>query len=66
VRYTWTTPYSCEVASRLLLTRGNTFNHSPEATTWPQCERWVESGKLNADSLTTMLVRKADMHDYEA
>jgi len=25
----------------------------------------VESGKLNADSLTTMLLRKADIHDYE-
>jgi hypothetical protein len=25
----------------------------------------VESGKLTADSLTTMLLRKADIHDYE-
>src|SRR5882724_210150 len=57
--------------TRLLLERGADPNeeetpyHSPESYDNGAVRALVESGKLNADSLTTMLVRKADMHDYD-
>lgn len=56
--------------TRLLLERGADPNeeetpyHSPESYDNSALKALVESGKLNADSLTTMLLRKADMHDY--
>jgi ankyrin repeat protein len=57
--------------TRLLLKRGGDPNdsetpyHSPENYDNAALHALVESGKLNADSLTTMLLRKADVHDYE-
>ncbi|HEY2499224.1 MAG TPA: ankyrin repeat domain-containing protein [Candidatus Angelobacter sp.] len=57
--------------TRLLLARGADPNeeetpyHSPEAHDNSALHVLVESGKLNADSLTTMLLRKADMHDFD-
>lgn len=56
--------------TRLLLERGADPNaeetpyHSPESYDNGAVRALVESGKLNAESLTTMLLRKADMHDY--
>jgi ankyrin repeat protein len=55
--------------TRLLLERGADPNdgetpyHAPENYDNSALEVLVESGKLTADSLTTMLVRKADWHD---
>jgi ankyrin repeat protein len=55
----------------LLLDRGADPNdeetpyHSPESYDNAALHVLVESGKLNAESLTTMLLRKADMHDYD-
>jgi ankyrin repeat protein len=57
--------------TRLLLARGGDPNddetpyHAPESYDNAALEVLVESGKLNADNLTTMLLRKADWHDYE-
>ncbi|HEV7674977.1 MAG TPA: ankyrin repeat domain-containing protein [Candidatus Angelobacter sp.] len=57
--------------TRLLLERGADPNeeetpyHSPEGYDNGAVRALVESGKLNAESLTTMLLRKADMHDYD-
>lgn len=57
--------------TRLLLDRGADPNdeevayHSPETLDNAAMEALVESGKLNDDSLATMLLRKADGHDYE-
>jgi ankyrin repeat protein len=57
--------------TRLLLERGADPNeeetpyHSPESYDNGAVRALVESGKLNADSLTTMLLRKADIHDYD-
>jgi ankyrin repeat protein len=57
--------------TRLLLERGADPNeeetpyHSPESYDNGAVRALVESGKLNAESLTTMLLRKADMHDYD-
>ena len=57
--------------TRLLVERGANPNddevpyHSPETYDNGALEVLVESGKLTADSLTTMLVRKHDWHDYE-
>ncbi|HXO39111.1 MAG TPA: ankyrin repeat domain-containing protein [Candidatus Acidoferrum sp.] len=57
--------------TRLLLERGADPNdeetpyHSPESYENSAVRALVESGKLSAESLTTMLLRKADMHDYE-
>jgi ankyrin repeat protein len=57
--------------TRVLLERGGDPNdretpyHSPESYDNAALRVLVESDKLNADSLTTMLLRKADIHDYE-
>jgi ankyrin repeat protein len=57
--------------TRLLLERGGDPNdvetayHSPENYDNSALHVLVESGKLTADSLTMMLIRKADIHDYE-
>ena len=57
--------------TRLLLDRGADPNdgetpyHTPETYDNAAMKVLVESGKLNADNLTTMLLRKADWHDYE-
>ena len=57
--------------TRLLLQRGGDPNdtetpyHSPESYDNSALHALVESGKLTPDSLTTMLLRKADVHDYE-
>lgn len=57
--------------TRLLLERGAEPNdeevpyHAPETYDNSALEILVESGKLNADSLATMLLRKADWHDFE-
>jgi ankyrin repeat protein len=57
--------------TRQLLERGADPNeeetpyHTPENHDNAALKVLVESGKLNADSLTTMLLRKADMHDYD-
>jgi ankyrin repeat protein len=57
--------------TRLLLERGADPNeeetpyHAPESFDNSAIRVLVESGKLNEESLTTMLLRKADMHDYE-
>jgi ankyrin repeat protein len=57
--------------TRLLLERGADPNdvetpyHSPESYDNSALHALVESSKLTADSLTTMLLRKADIHDYE-
>ena len=57
--------------TRLLLERGADPNdeevpyHAPEGYDNATLEVLVESGKLTADSLTWMLLRKADWHDYD-
>jgi ankyrin repeat protein len=57
--------------TRLLLERGADPNdneapyHVPETYDNAAMRVLVESGKLTDDSLTTMLLRKADWHDYE-
>lgn len=57
--------------TRLLLERGADPNdgevpyHSPETHDNAALKVLVESGKLSAVSLATMLLRKADWHDYE-
>jgi ankyrin repeat protein len=57
--------------TRLLLERGADPNevetpyHVPESYDNAALKVLVESGKLNADSLTMMLLRKADIHDYD-
>jgi ankyrin repeat protein len=57
--------------TRLLLERGADPNevetpyHVPESYDNSALKVLVESGKLNTDSLTTMLLRKADIHDYD-
>jgi ankyrin repeat protein len=57
--------------TRLLLARGAEPNdgevvyHTPETYDNAALQVLVESGKLNADSLATMLLRKADWHDYD-
>ncbi len=57
--------------TRLLLARGADPNdvetpyHVPESYDNAALRVLVESGKLTADSLTTMLLRKADIHDYD-
>lgn len=57
--------------TRLLLERGADPNdvetpyHSPESYDNATLRVLVESGKLTADSFTTMLLRKADIHDYD-
>jgi ankyrin repeat protein len=56
--------------TRLLLERGADPNdgetpyHSPESYDLAALKVLVESGKLTADSLATMLLRKADWHDF--
>ncbi len=57
--------------TRLLLERGADPNddetpyHSPETRDNAALEVLVESGKLNEDSLATILLRKTDWHDYD-
>lgn len=57
--------------TRLLIERGADPNdgetpyHAPEGYNNDALKILVESGKLNADSLTTMLLRKTDWHDFE-
>jgi ankyrin repeat protein len=57
--------------TRLLLERGADPNevetpyHVPESYDKSALKVLVESGKLNTISLPTMLLRKADIHDYE-
>ncbi len=57
--------------TRLLLERGADANddevvyHSPETHDNAALRVLVESGRLTADSLATMLLRKADWHDTE-
>lgn len=57
--------------TRLLLERGADPNdgetpyHAPETYDNAAVKVLVESGKLNEESLTTMLLRKADWHDLE-
>jgi ankyrin repeat protein len=57
--------------TRLLLDRGADPNddetpyHAPETRDNAALKVLVTSGKLNDDSLATMLLRKADWHDYE-
>ena len=57
--------------TRVLLERGAEVNddevvyHSPEIYDNAAMRVLVESGKLNDDSLATMLLRKADWHDTE-
>ncbi len=57
--------------TRLLLERGADPNevetpyHVPESYDDAALKVLVESGKLNTDSLTTMLLRKADIHDHD-
>src|SRR5438067_1397004 len=57
--------------TRLLLERGADPNdgetpyHTPETYDNAALKVLVESGELKADSLTTMLLRKTDWHDYE-
>jgi ankyrin repeat protein len=57
--------------TRLLLERGSDPNdgetpyHTPESYDNAALKVLVESGKLNADNLTAMLLRKADWHDYD-
>ena len=56
--------------TRLLLERGADPNdeetpyHSPETDDNGALQALLDSGKLSADSLATMLLRKADWHDY--
>ncbi len=57
--------------TRLLIERGADPNdeevpyHAPETFDNAALRVLVESGKLNADSLVTLLLRKADWHDYD-
>jgi len=57
--------------TRLLIDRGADPNdeetpyHSPETYDNSALKVLVESGRLTADSLTTMLLRKADWHDLD-
>ncbi len=57
--------------TRLLLERGADPNdgetpyHAPETRDNTALKVLVESGKLSDDSLTTILLRKTDWHDYE-
>lgn len=57
--------------TRLLLARGADPNdeevpyHAPETRDIDLLHALVESGRLNADSLATMLLRKCDWHDYD-
>lgn len=57
--------------TRLLLERGGDPNdeetpyHAPETHDNDALRALVESGKLNEDSLTMILLRKTDWHDYE-
>ncbi len=57
--------------TRLLLERGADANdgevtyHTPEGHDNGALKVLVESGKLNNESLSTMLIRKHDWHDYE-
>jgi ankyrin repeat protein len=57
--------------TRLLLERGGDPNdeetpyHAPETYDNAAMMILVESGKLNADNLTTILLRKTDWHDYD-
>src|SRR6266699_1223676 len=57
--------------TRLLLERGADPNdgevayHTPETDDNRTLKILVESGKLSDDTLATMLLRKADWHDYE-
>jgi hypothetical protein len=57
--------------TRLLLERGADPNdeetpyHAPETWDNAALKVLVESGKLTEDSLTTILLRKTDWHDYE-
>lgn len=57
--------------TRLLLERGADPNdgevvyHTPESWDNDALKVLVESGKLNDESLATMLIRKADWHDYD-
>lgn len=57
--------------TRLLLERGADPNdgetpyHAPESWDNDALKVLVESGKLNNDSLATMLLRKTDWHDYD-
>jgi hypothetical protein len=57
--------------TRLLLQRGadpndnETFYHTPETYDNGALKVLVESGKMRADLLAGMLLRKADWHDYE-
>jgi ankyrin repeat protein len=57
--------------TRLLLERGADPNdgetpyHAPETRDNAALKVLVRSGKLNEDSLTTILLRKTDWHDYE-
>lgn len=57
--------------TRLLLERGADPNddevpyHAPEGYDNAALEVLVESGRLTADSLVTMLLRKADWHDHD-
>ena len=39
--------------------------HTPETYDNDALKALVESGRLTADSLSTMLLRKADWHDYD-
>jgi ankyrin repeat protein len=61
-----------EGLTRLLLERsadpndGETPYHAPETHEMGVLRALVESGKLNDDSLATILLRKADWHHYEA
>ena len=61
-----------EGLTRLLLERGADPNdgetpyHAPESDEMGVLKALVESGKLNEDSLATILLRKADWHHYEA
>jgi ankyrin repeat protein len=57
--------------TRLLLAAGadpndnETFYHAPETYNNVALQVLVESGKMNADNLAGMLLRKADWHDQE-
>jgi ankyrin repeat protein len=57
--------------THLLLERGadpndnETFYHAPETYDNAALKVLVESGKMRADLLAGMLLRKADVHDYE-
>src|SRR5213082_1713326 len=57
--------------TRLLLERGADPNdgevpyHTPEGWDNAALKVLVESGRLNEDSLTTILLRKTDWHDYD-